>query len=85
MGEEGLIWAKDGETGALPAFHVETVDSTGAEDAFHRAFAYGLSQDIAWQELLRFASASGALACTKLGARQGLPVDKQINRLLKPD
>jgi len=48
-------------------------DSTGAGDAFHGAFALGLARGMAWEDMLRFASGAGALACTKLGARQGLP------------
>jgi sulfofructose kinase len=73
LGEAGLIWSKDGQTGGLPAPDVAVVDSTGAGDAFHGAFALGLARDMAWEEMLRFASRAGALACTKLGARRGLP------------
>jgi len=73
LGETGLIWSGDGQTGSLPALNVKVVDSTGAGDAFHGAFALGLARGMAWEEMLRFASRAGALACTKLGARQGLP------------
>jgi len=73
LGKTGLIWSRDGQTGSLPAPDVAVVDSTGAGDAFHGAFALGLAQGMAWEEMLRFASRAGALACTKLGARQGLP------------
>jgi len=73
LGEQGLIWARDGETGSLPAFEVNAIDSTGAGDAFHGAFTLGVARGMEWLELLRFASAAGALTCTKLGAREGLP------------
>jgi len=73
LGAEGLIWFRDGRTGALPAPDVAVVDSTGAGDAFHGAFALGLARGMAWEEMLRFASRAGALVCTKLGARQSLP------------
>jgi len=73
LGAEGLIWFRDGRTVALPAPDVAVVDSTGAGDAFHGTFALGLARGMAWEEMLRFASRAGALACTKLGARQGLP------------
>jgi len=83
LGEKGLLWAKDGQTGQLEAFTVDAIDSTGAGDAFHGAFAYGVALGMGWNELLRYASAAGALACTRLGARQGLPRAIEVERLLK--
>lgn len=81
-GENGLIWSRNKQTGAMDAFTVKTTDSTGAGDAFHGAFAYGLSLNMAWHALLRYASAAGALACTRLGARPPLPDAKQVGMLL---
>lgn len=82
LGEKGLIWAKSGEQGSLPAFNIDAVDSTGAGDAFHGAFAYGLTLNMTWQELLRYASATGALTCSRLGARPALPDKKSVDLLL---
>ncbi|MCW5845547.1 MAG: carbohydrate kinase, partial [Caldilinea sp.] len=73
LGEHGLIWQREGETGALPAFAVDVVDTTGAGDTFHGALAAGAARGMAWPDLLRFASAAGALCCTKHGARLGIP------------
>ena len=82
LGEKGLIWSKGGEKGAMPAFKVNAIDSTGAGDAFHGAFALGLARGMPWPDLLRFASAVGALTCTKLGARPALPNSGEVRRLL---
>ena len=82
LGEQGLIWAHGGNFGALPAFKVEALDSTGAGDAFHGAFALGVARGMAWHELLRFAAAAGALTCTKVGAREGLPTAIGVEALL---
>jgi sulfofructose kinase len=73
LGERGLIWRKGDESGALRAFPTRAVDATGAGDAFHGAYAAGLAVGMAWPELLRYASAAGALCCQALGARAGLP------------
>lgn len=73
LGEHGLVWQKGAAMGKLPAFAVTAVDSTGAGDAFHGAFAYGLAAGFAWPELLRYASAAAALCCATIGARVGLP------------
>lgn len=83
VGDQGLIWAKDGDTGLLEAFKVDAVDSTGAGDAFHGAFALGVARGMEWGDLLRFASAAGALTCTRLGAREGIPDGPAVDRLLK--
>ena len=82
LGERGLIWQRGPATGALPAFAVDVVDTTGAGDAFHGALAAGLAQGMAWEELLRTASAVGALCCTKHGARLGIPTAEEVAALL---
>jgi sulfofructose kinase len=82
LGERGLIWQRGAQTGALPAFPVDVVDTTGAGDAFHGALAAGLAQDMAWAPLLRYASAAGALCCTKHGARLGIPTAAEVAALL---
>ncbi len=81
LGERGLIWRRGTERGAVPAFTVAAVDTTGAGDAFHGAFAAAVAAGTEWVDLLRYASAAGALCCTKMGARQGLP-SKEEHRIL---
>jgi sulfofructose kinase len=83
LGGDGLVWQKGAESGHLPAFTVEVVDTTGAGDAFHGGFAAGLVRGLAWSDLLRFASAVGALACTKMGARLALPGDTAVQAFLE--
>ena len=72
LGDKGLIWQQGGIRGALPAFSVKAIDTTGAGDAFHGAFAAAVALELAWDDILRYASAAGALCCTKAGARLGL-------------
>ncbi|MEZ4658831.1 MAG: PfkB family carbohydrate kinase [Caldilineaceae bacterium] len=68
--------------GRLAAFPINAVDTTGADDAFHGAFAAGLAQGMAWAELLRYASAVGALCCTKVGGRVGIPTGAEVAAFL---
>lgn len=82
LGERGLIWQRGLEKGALPAPHIMAVDTTGAGDAFHGAFAAALAAGMAWQDILYFASAAGAFCCTQMGARPGLPDQNQLQRVL---
>ncbi len=71
-GDEGnlLVW-KDGEA-FMPLIPVESVDATGAGDAFVGALAVALAEGKGWTEAGPFANAAAALKTTKMGA-QGLP------------
>jgi len=82
LGVKGaLAWA-DGRPLASPAFAVEVVDTTGAGDVFHGAFAWGLLQGLGAAELLRVANAAAALACTGPGAQGALPDTDRLRALL---
>ena len=82
LGERGLIWQRGTARGQLAAFPVNAVDTTGAGDAFHGAFAAGLALGMGWDELLRYASAVGALCCTKVGGRVGIPTAQEVREFL---
>jgi fructokinase len=73
-------------------FHVESVDTTGAGDAFMGAFLYQISTkdkqlDELTQEdvfqMLRFSNAVAALSTTKKGAISSLPSLDEVNHLLQ--
>jgi bifunctional ADP-heptose synthase (sugar kinase/adenylyltransferase) len=56
---------------------VDTVDTTGAGDVFHAAFAYALLRGDKLPEILEFSCAAAGLNCTAPGARGGIrPVDE---------
>ncbi len=81
LGERGLIWQHGQERGVLPAFSVNAIDTTGAGDAFHGAFAAAVASNMNWLDVLRYASAAGALCCTTIGARSGLPSKEEHQAL----
>ncbi len=83
LGERGVIWRRGSEGGNLSAPPVAAIDSTGAGDAFHGAFAAALSAAMAWPDVLRYASVAGAFCCTQMGARPGLPNRGQHLALLR--
>jgi len=83
LGEKGLVWKRDRETGHLPAFPVRAIDTTGAGDAFHGAFAAGLVMRKEWNDLLAFASATGALCCTGYGGSLSMPCLREVNDFMK--
>ncbi len=82
-GAQGLVYHMEGETGSMPAFPVNVVDSTGAGDAFHGGFATAVIERKAIRESLKFATAVAALSCTGLGARPSLPYRRAVEQFLK--
>jgi len=80
----GGAWSWVGETELhQPAYRVEVVDSTGAGDAFHGAYLHAWVGGEDPRACLRFACAVGALACTRLGGRAGLPQAKEVEALVR--
>jgi sugar/nucleoside kinase (ribokinase family) len=72
-GKDGC-WYSDGQnTGHVKAFDIEVVDTTGAGDVFHGAFAVAMGLGLDIESRLEFASAASALKCRKLGGRSGIP------------
>ncbi len=82
VGERGLYWYHENQSGRLPAFRVDAVDTTGAGDAFHGAFASCLARKWDWETTLKFSSAAAAISCTQLGGRPGLPTQKEVQSFL---
>lgn len=83
-GDTGSWFAtSDGGRFHVPAFQVDVVDTNGAGDVFHGAFAFGLAQGWEAEHCARFASAVAALKCTKLGGRAGIPSRQEAEKLLK--
>lgn len=67
-----------------PAFQVPggCVDTTGAGDAFHGGFLYGLLQNEDIEKSLRIGCAVAALGCRGLGARTRLPTRAELEAFL---
>jgi sulfofructose kinase len=82
-GVQGYLWLSgSGKSGHQPAFASEVVDTTGAGDAFHGAFAWAVAGGLAIPECARIAAAVSALKCRRLGARAGLPTLPELKSFL---
>ncbi len=73
LAERGSVTWHGGRIDRVPAFPVEVVDTTGAGDVFHGAYAFGVLQGWALPDTLAFASAVAALKCRRIGGRAGIP------------
>ena len=67
LGNQGCIAKYDQETLVFSAFPVDVIDTTGAGDAFHGGFIYGMLQDWNLKRTIQFASAVAAINCCSLG------------------
>ena len=66
----------------IPAFEVTPVDTTAAGDAFVGGFAVALAEGRSLADAVRWGSAAGALATTKLGAQPSLPARRAVEALI---
>lgn len=82
LGKDGVLFVEDGTIAHLPAFAVEAVDTLGAGDVWHGAFALALAEGQGERAAIRFASAAAAIKCTRFGGRAGAPQRTEIEAFL---
>lgn len=84
LGTRGALLLCEGEFLESKAYCVPDGcrDTTGAGDAFHGGFLYGLLQDADLETALSMANATAALKCRSLGARTSLPSRAELNDFL---
>jgi len=73
LGERGVTAAFGDEVIEIPAPPVAALDTTGAGDVFHGAFAWALLEGARPAEVLRAAVAAAAMNCRAAGAQGGIP------------
>src|SRR6202161_2936335 len=82
-GAQGTIWLDEHQTlRETPAFPVHTVDTLGAGDVFHGAFALAITEKQDLVPALRFASAAAALKCTRFGGAFAAPQRAEVEEFL---
>ncbi|XP_031129068.1 fructokinase-2 [Ipomoea triloba] len=89
LGEKGCRYYTKSFKGSVEAFHVKTVDTTGAGDSFVGALLCKIVDDCSiiedearLKQVLRFACACGAITTTKKGAIPALPTEADALALL---
>jgi len=72
-GENGVFIRENRATHHIGAFAVDPVDTLGAGDVWHGAFALRMGEGDREDDAVRFANAVAALKCTRFGGRRGTP------------
>ncbi|WOI58137.1 PfkB family carbohydrate kinase [Palleronia sp. LCG004] len=83
-GERGVYYraGPPSTAGHQSAFEVPVVDTTGAGDCFHGAYAQALVSGADLAERVAFAAAAAALSVTGPGGRDALPGPRQVEDML---
>jgi sulfofructose kinase len=82
LGVDGVLVWDGAEFHYAPAFDVKPVDTTGAGDIFHAAFAFSLLRGDALPQILDFSCAAAGLACLGLGARGGISTLEEVQAMV---
>jgi sulfofructose kinase len=85
LGARGAIALCENEFIESPAFAVPggVRDTTGAGDAFHAGFIYGMLRNEDLEKCMRVGNAVAALKCRALGGRAALPDERELREFLK--
>jgi len=85
LGEKGALVTTSEFQKEIPSYNVcNIVDTTGAGDVFNGAFSVGYwikKWDL--EKSVRYANAAAALKIQKLGARTGMPFEKELIQFLR--
>ena len=82
-GPGGVTCLSGGVISHVPAFAVDAVDTLGAGDVWHGAFALALGEGMEELRAVRFANAVAAIKCMRFGGRAGIPRRDEVERFLE--
>ena len=82
LGGEGAVLLEKDRPILVPAYRVDSVDTTAAGDAFNGAFAVALSEGKAPVQAVRFACAAAAISVTRHGAQPSMASRAEIDAFL---
>ena len=78
------VMIRDGEIRAeVPAFSIEAVDTLGAGDVWHGAFALFLAEGLDANDAVLRANAVAALKSSAFGGREALPTRTELDAFMK--
>jgi len=76
-GEQGAYYLADNRLCQVMAPEVKAVDTIGAGDNFHAAFALALKKGLGLHRCVKLAVAVASLSCREFGGRNGIPTLKE--------
>lgn len=83
LGKRGVLLCEGGALQLLPAYVVQSVDSTGAGDCFSGALAVKLAEGAKLPQAVAFAQAAAAISVTRLGAQASMPTHDEVEAFMQ--
>ncbi len=83
LGKTGVLVYADQSMTLVPSIEVETVDTTGAGDAFSGGLAAAIAEGKDILQAVKFATCTAALSVTKVGTAPSMPFRNEIEALIK--
>jgi len=81
-GPNPVLWRDAKTIREIPVFVIDAVDTLGAGDVFHGAFALALVELQESQGAMRFAAAAAGLKCSRFGGSTAAPWRAEVEALL---
>lgn len=81
-GPRGVTWLDGGKAETMLPPSVDVVDTLGAGDAWHGAFALALGEGRGERGAIEFANTVASLKCTRFGGRAGIPTRAEVDAFL---
>jgi ribokinase len=83
MGAKGVYYENKDESGFVPPYKVNPIDTVAAGDAFNAGLAVAISEGKPLAEAVRWGAAAGAIATTRKGALPAMPYREELETLMK--
>lgn len=83
QGKKGGLLYQGNDIVSYPIYPAKVVDSNGAGDVFHGAFAAAVVKGFDYEKCCHFSSAVSAIKCTGVGARESVPDFETAKKYLK--
>jgi sulfofructose kinase len=82
-GGDGVVWSDGGPSHVTPAFRIDAMDTLGAGDVFHGAYALGVAEGRPVDDIVEWASAVAAVKCSRPGGRNAFPTRIEVADFLE--
>ena len=77
----GALYEIDNQIKVSPGLLVKPVDTTGAGQIFHGAFAYAIAQKFSVEQAVRFSNIAAGLSTQLVGARISIPKLQDVQKI----
>jgi sulfofructose kinase len=82
VGPKGYLWLTGDTLQSMPGYPVVAIDTLGAGDVFHGAYALALAEGRDVAQAARFGNAAAAIKCTRASGRRGIPLRAEVDAWL---